>query len=433
MKKLCFKILIFFILFFCYIQSFSFSTFNINTNINTNDVSTSTPSIILMDTKYNDIIYSKDANKVMYPASTTKILTAIIAVETCELTQIATVSQEAIDSVPYGYVKSKFIAGEQFTIEELLHLLLIPSANDAAVVIAEHISGSIENFSILMNEKAKEIGALNSNFLNPSGVHDEDHISTAYDMALIGKYALTLDVITDITSKSSYELSNTSLYTSTPREFNQTNELVKQSSSSYYEYATGLKTGYTDPAGFCIVATAKKDDTELILVLLNGQSSASRFSDCYKLFEYGFNNFKYTTISTPETTLLEFEVLTDSSGFEIVPATTTNSIDVYLKQSLLENLEYTTSLNPDLKIPIYEGDIIGELTYLIDDKEYITQIIATDTVLDSSLEIIVFRTLLIFIGLLILRIIFNLFKRKLKKKKKKKKAKYIRGKGTRYN
>lgn len=430
MKKIQFKILILFILTFFYIQNICFSTLNINTNINNEDVSISTSSIILMDTKYNDIIYSKNANTIMYPASTTKILTAIIAVENCELTEVTTVSQNAIDSVPPGYVQSKFIAGEQFTIEELLHLLLIPSANDSAVVIAEHISGSIENFSILMNEKAIEIGALNSNFVNPSGIHDESHISTAYDMALIGKYSLSIDIINEITSKTSYELSNTSLYTSTPRVFNQSNELVKPNSSNYNEYVTGLKTGYTNPAGFCIVSTAKKDNTELVLVLLNSKSSATRFSECNKLFEYGFNNFKYTTISTPETTLLELEILTSSSGFEKVPATTTNNIEVFLKQSNLDTLNYTILLDDNLTLPIYKDDILGNLSYNIDGKEYSTQIIATQTVLDSSLEVIIFIILILFLGLLFLRIIFNKIKSKFKKKKKRKKPKYI--KGTRY-
>ena len=258
-----------------------------------------------MDQNSGKILYSKNANTKMYPASTTKIMTAILTLENCKLDEVATASHNAVYSIPYSYSVATIQEGEELTIEQLLNVLLIPSANDAAVVLAEHIAGSVEAFAEMMNNKAVEIGCKNTHFVNPNGIHNEDHYSTAYDLALMGQYAMKFDVFRSIVSKTSYALPATAKYDKEDRLFNTTNDLIKKNYSSsprnyYYEYATGAKTGYTDAAKSCIVATATKNDVSLIAVVLHDSTTdaglSQRALDCKALFEYGFNNYSEKTI-----------------------------------------------------------------------------------------------------------------------------------------
>lgn len=269
------------------------------------DLNLYSKSCILVEYSTNKIAYEKDSNTKMYPASTTKILTAILAIENCNLTDTVTITQEMISNIPTGYTTAYLRPGEQLTIEELLNALLIPSANDAGIALAIHISGSVENFSTLMNEKAKQIGCTNSNFTNPSGIHDDNHYSTAKDMALIGTYALNYPHITDICSKTSYTLHPGQ---SDQRNFETTNTLIKKSENNYYEYATGLKTGYTSPAGSCIIATAQKDNMKFLVVILGAPEPEDNINyrdiDCKTLFDYGFQN--YETIIKTDKQIINF-------------------------------------------------------------------------------------------------------------------------------
>ena len=257
------------------------------------DLNLYSKSCILIECSTNRVAYEKNADDIMYPASTTKLLTAIIALEKCNLSDTVTITNDMVSKIPTGYTTAYLQVGEILTIEQILNALLIPSANDAGYALAIHISGSIENFSVLMNQKAKEIGCTNSNFVNPSGIHSENHYSTARDLALIGQYSLKYPTITKIGSQTSYSLTSNNGKT---RNFETTNTLIKPNENNYYKYATGLKTGYTQPAGSCIVATAKKDDMEFLLVLLGAPIAENntnyRDLDCQTLFEYGFLNYE---------------------------------------------------------------------------------------------------------------------------------------------
>ena len=190
------------------------------------------PACILIDADSGKILYSKNANTKMYPASTTKIMTAILTLENCKLDDVAIASHNAVYSIPYGYSVATIQEGEELTIEQLLNVLLIPSANDAAVVLAEHIAGSVEAFSDMMNSKVVELGCKNTHFVNPNGIHDEEHYSTAYDLALIGKYAMQFDTFRTIVQKTSYSLPKTNKYDKEDRLFNTTNDLIKKNYSS---------------------------------------------------------------------------------------------------------------------------------------------------------------------------------------------------------
>ena len=309
MKRLC-KILIILIILILIISPINIVlAVEINeTDYNPDNLETNSPSIILVDAKTGKILYSKDAFKRMYPASTTKLMTAILTLENCKLTDVATVSHNAIYSIPVGYTHASLREGEELTIEQLLNILLIPSANDSAIVLAEHIAGSVENFAKMMNEKAKEIGCLDTNFVNPNGIHDDNHYSTAYDLSLIGRYAMKFDDIMRIAKVSQYTLPKTNKYDKEDRIFNATNALIDKNETYYYEYATGLKTGYTDKSGSCIVSTAEKNGVELLEVVLGSESITDRYKDCIKLFDYGFENYSYKNLVTSNSVIETVEV-----------------------------------------------------------------------------------------------------------------------------
>ena len=181
---------------------------------------------ILIEKNTGKVLFEKNSNKIMYPASTTKVMTAILVLENCKLSETAIVSPTALNTIPNGYVTANIQIGEELTIKDLLYALMVKSANDAAVVLAEHVSGSVENFSILMNKKAKELGCTNTNFVNPNGIHNENHISTAQDLATITKYCMQNEIFRKIVTTTSYTLPATNKYPVADRTFSNTNSLI---------------------------------------------------------------------------------------------------------------------------------------------------------------------------------------------------------------
>ena len=376
---------------------------------------------ILMDAKQGKVLYEKNSNKVMYPASTTKVMTAILTVEKCDLNADVTVSYWAVNSVPYSYSLGYIKPGEKYTVEELLNITLIASANDAAFVLAEYIANldntnytfstdssnketfdnSIAKFADMMNEKAKQIGCKNTHFVNPNGIHNENHYSTAYDMALIGKYAYNNDIIKSIVSKVSYSLpknTNHPLY-------NTTNALLKSSNKYYYEFANGFKTGYTDAAGYCIIATASKDGIDLICVILKGaylaDGTASRESDCINLFNYGFSNYKSVKLVNEGDIIRTISVLNgteDTKKLDLKSATSLNCV-VFTDEvvDVTPVIQYNNVL-----APIAEGQVVGSITYTIDGIDYKSDLIATHDVYSSNVMNIILILFVVFAILLVL-------------------------------
>ena len=398
-KIICFLIIIFNIL-------------SINKFCNAAEINISAPVCVLMEYSTGKILFEKNLNKMMYPASTTKLMTAILVLEKCQLTDVATVSNSAVDSVPAGYSTAYLQKGEKLTIEQLLHVLLIPSANDAANVLAEHVGGSIANFANMMNSKAKEIGCENTNFKNPSGIHDENHYSTAYDLSLIAKHAMQFQTIKDIVQKTVYNLPKTDKYNSDNRIFYNTNLLLSHHSPDdyYYPYATGLKTGYTNPAKDCIIATAKKDDLELIAVILGAEdtngSLVPKFLDCKKLFEYGFSNYSYKNIKKANSVVTKVSVLGATEDTKNLNILVKNDINVFLENNFdINNLEPKLELDTPLVAPIKGGSTIGKITYDIDGIIYTSELIAETNVDIVNFVLIIFR-----LGLILL-VIFIFFRR----------------------
>lgn len=255
-------------------------------------LSINAPSALLIEKASGDILYQKEAFTPMYPASTVKIMTAIIALENCSLDEPITVSESAILTVPSGYTVSKIQAGEILSTRDLLYALLVPSGNDAANALAEHIAGNIPAFANMMNEKAKQLGCQNTYFTNPNGVHDANMHTTAYDLALMAKYAMNLEEFRTIVSTETYTLPSSNVYPLNDRVLHNSNHLINTASPHFYEYATGIKTGYTNPAQNCLVASAKKDNIEFIAVILGSTfpntGDQAKFVDAKNLFEFGF-------------------------------------------------------------------------------------------------------------------------------------------------
>lgn len=236
---------------------------------------------VLMDAKTGQVLYEKKAHQRMYPASTTKMLTAIVALEMGSLDEIVTVSENA--SLTEGsaiWVQE----GEQLPLEDLVYALMLNSANDAGVAIAEHLAGSEENFAKILNKRAAELGARNTHFTNAHGLPDKEHYTTAYDLAVIARHALNNPTFAKIAATKTKVIDRTE-YVEPTMELINHNRLLW-----LYEGAIGVKTGYTNEAQQCIVAAAEKDGRRLIAVVLKSQG-INIWADARKLLDYGFDNF----------------------------------------------------------------------------------------------------------------------------------------------
>ena len=368
------------------------------------DITVLSPHVILINPKTGQILYEYNAREQAYPASVTKLMTAILTLENCDLDEEITVNPNALSGIPRSYTVAALQPNEKIKVETLLNVLLIPSANDAANALAFHIAGSIEGFSEMMNAKAKELGCKNTNFCNPSGIHDDNHYTTAYDMALIGRYAYTFDKIKEIAQKTEYELP--ALPDGKERKFKTTNTLITQKHKYYYENATGLKTGYTDKAKSCIVATAKKDDIELMCVVLGGDKTEDRLAqrelDCKTLFEYGFNNYTNSNLCIENNSV-------DISKLDNVPDSLKDveiSYSETLQLMVPKDASYQTtySLNQDIHLPIKKGETLGTVTYNVNGVDYKINLKSTNDVYPIATENAnyLFKVLLIALVLLFL-------------------------------
>ncbi|NLC50812.1 MAG: D-alanyl-D-alanine carboxypeptidase, partial [Firmicutes bacterium] len=233
---------------------------------------------VLMDRDSRRVLYAQNPHQKRPMASTTKIMTAVTALEAGDLDDVVIVSERA---AAIGGSSIWLSAGEEKTLEELLYGLMLRSGNDAAVAIAEHIAGSIEAFAVMMTKKAREIGALNSSFKNPHGLHDEKHYITAYDLSLIASYALRNPKFREIIATRDIAISWPGA--EWDRLLHNQNRLL-----DLYPGGDGVKTGWTTPAGRCFVGSATRDGWQLVATVLN---APDMYNDAIMLLDYGFNNF----------------------------------------------------------------------------------------------------------------------------------------------
>jgi len=319
---------------------------------------------------------------------------------------------------------------------------MIASANDAAYALAEYIANisnpdylkdssieakinfdkSISIFSQMMNNKAKEIGCLDTNFVNPNGIHDDNHYSNAYDLALIGHYAYSNPIIKNITSKINYNMPNNNTESGIS-QYKSTNLLLRNDETSkyYYPYANGLKTGFTQSAGYCIIATANKNNMNLLVVVLNGyyleDGTATRENDCINLFNYGFDNFTSIELIQEDDVVRTINVSNATESSRFLELVSVNTLDCLIKKG--EIIDATPNINLDTTIsaPIAKGQVIGSITYNIDGIHYNSDLVAAHNVYSSSITDIIFILLAVFIVLLIFVIILSVPKKGKKFKK----------------
>lgn len=254
---------------------------------------------ILMEAETGTILYSKNIHKQEYPASCTKLLTCLIASEQCETDEMVYMSHDAIWDTPRDSNHIALDEGEAITIEQALSAILIRSANEVSFGVAEHITGtSWEDFAAIMNERARELGCLNSNFVNPNGLPDENHYTTAYDLATIARAFFANEMLSKLSRTTKLDI---------PASDTQPDHIIEHTKNQLlpgqqraYEYLVGSKTGYTNVARNCLVSCAEKDGLKLICVVLKDESPAY-YEDTLALFEYGFSNFTTFNVSQSET------------------------------------------------------------------------------------------------------------------------------------
>lgn len=400
---------------------------------NSDNLNITAGAAILMDSSTGKVLYSKNEKEKMFPASTTKIMTAILTIENCNLEDVVTVPYEAIASVPSGYSIASLQAGEQLTVNQLLEVMMVHSANDAANVLAYHVSGSIDSFSTMMNNKVSELELENTHFTNPSGKHDENHYTTASDLAKIMQYCMKNSAFRKIAGLKSCIIPPTNKYDQ--RVFSPTNELLvvdnsEVSSNYYYKYAIAGKTGYTTEAKNCLVSVSNKDNLELISVVLSiglyPNNLSGKFIETKSLFQYGYENYTIRKLREKDAIITQTEIKNGTKETKNLDLLLSNDITVLINQSEL-NTDFSPeiNINNNLSAPISRGQVVGSITYNIDDITYSCDLIASHNVEKSSFFTLMFQSFLI---ILILFFLYKLlFGDKFKKKnlKRKKYCKYL--------
>lgn len=344
---------------------------------------------VLIEQETGKILFDKNGSSRMYPASTTKILTALLAVEYGDLDEVITVGDE-IGLVDPDGSRAWLKAGEKMKLSDLIMGLLLPSGNDAAYTIALNIGRKIASnpelnrdeaigvFVSKMNERVKEIGAKNSNFMNPHGIHNDEHYSTPYDLALIAREALKHDFIKQAVKQYTYEVANGD---NQVHKWQNTNKLLGKEGKSYYKYATGIKTGHTTNAGYCLVSSGSKGNMDVIAVVLN-TSGAGQWGDSTALLDYGLNAFTHYEIIKKGDILQSVKVnnklpwddldldLAASEGLEeVVRKEDIPNIKWTIKwnDKLVENVEDETGevvIHSSLK----KGEILGKAVYTLNGR-----------------------------------------------------------------
>ncbi len=382
-KKIIYILLIFLILPFL-MANFSFAS---------EQLETYSAADLIVESSTGKIIYEKNSREKRYPASTTKVMTALLTLEKCNLSDIATVSADAI-ILPSGYSNANLQAGEQISIENLLYALLVKSANEAATVLAEHIAGSVENFSNMMNERAKELGCENTHFVNANGIHNEDHYTTAYDLFLITKEAMKNETFRKIVSTPSYTLPATNKYPTADRYLKNTNDLIRVNKSTradnyYYQYAIGVKTGYTKEAKNCLISASNKDGLEFISVVLGAGSTenglSERYLDTIKMFNYAYDNYENATIKNRDEIIDTTEIKNGTKETKDLKLSLKDDLIAFVPKDFdSNNLSYKINLNDNLFAPIITGDTVGTVTYTVNDTDYTIDLLAGSTVYEKT-------------------------------------------------
>lgn len=363
---------------------------------------------ILIDMDSGRVLFEKDADKRLYPASTTKIMSAILFLENLNLDSVVVASQEAVMSIPAGGSNIGILEGEQLTVEQLLYGMLVASANEACNVLAEYMCGDVDTFVARMNEKAKEIGMKDTKFLNAHGLHSPEHYTTARDLAILARYAMQNEKFREIVATQQYVIEPTAKYPER-RILNNTNYLIngRQNGSYLYSNATGIKTGYTSQAGNCLVASASKAGTNLIAVALHAMPQTEgiySFIDCKALFEYGFANYETKVIVEPDTVIAEADVI-EAQGTDFVTLVSKSEKEALLPVNAdMNQITKTVTLNERIAAPVKKGDVLGTATYSYDGYDLCSVELVASTDVERDVFIFVMNRIFDFFNLMWVKI-----------------------------
>lgn len=266
-------------------------------------ISTGSSCAIVMDYDTGTVLYEKNATTAMYPASITKVLTALLVIENADLDEIVTFSADAVTKNEGEGSNIARDFDEQMTVEECLYAVLLESANECSYALAEHVAGSAEAFADMMNARAAELGCVNTHFVTVNGLHDANHYTCCYDMALISREAYKNETFRRITATKAYDIPPTNKHDEITYLRNDNSMLATYKTAKYlYEYCTGGKPGYTPEAGFTQVEYAQKDGMTLVAVVM-GAAAGVQYEDCIDMFDYCFDNYRLWNISENETSL----------------------------------------------------------------------------------------------------------------------------------
>lgn len=366
------------------------------------DIEIDAKAALLIDPTTDEILYELNIHEQLYPASLTKVMTALLTLEAIEAGQLAmdqvlTASASAVD-LPYDASTAGMLEGEQMTVEQLLYCILVVSAADACNVLAEAVSGSIDAFVERMNQRAEELGCADTHFANPHGYHDDQHYSTAWDLYLITRAAREFESFNTIVATGRFEVPATNL--SDRRVYYTTNYLLNGYRNADYVYsaANGIKTGNHSNAGYCLIASAAKNGRSLLSVVLgaerieleDGSYRVMSFYETIRLFNWGFDNFTRRTILETAEPVAELEVaLSSVDHITLQPA---YDVERLLPNNLTaEDLQRSTTFpSRVVDAPITEGDVLGEITLSYGDTVYATVPLLASNNVEAS-RLLVFR------------------------------------------
>lgn len=328
-------------------------------------------SALLMDMPSGRVLYSKNLDERVFPASLTKIMTGIIALEQGNMGDTVSATYEALKDITMEDSQMGLLIGEEITMEQLVNAMLVHSANDASNVIAIHLAGSIEKFVEMMNQKAQELGMTGTNYVNACGSHDDNHYTTARDLAILTKYAMQNEQFREIVKKIIYKIPPTNKFAN-ERTLVNTNLFLSTIRSTYYYYppAIGIKTGHTSQAGYCLVSAATYSDIELMAIVMNCQNvdtkeQAYSYLDSKALFDFGFENYLNQPIAAVG------DIVSDQKVYEAkddmrVALTVENDVSALIpnKTGSADEVETKVELPEQLNSPITKGDVLGKVTYM---------------------------------------------------------------------
>lgn len=347
-------------------------------------ISINATASLLVDMDNDQVLHAENADERRYPASITKVMTALLTLEAIgrgEFTMdtVVTVPAEALKDITDDSSTANILAGEQMTVHDLLYCLLVVSANEAANILAITVSGDIATFVDLMNQRAQELGMENTHFVNPHGLHNADHYSTANDIYRMAKEAMTHAPFREIVSTGSYTTAATNL--SEARVLYNTNGLLARYKYAGYVYSgtIGIKTGSTPQAGYCLVAAAKRSGVTLVSVVLgcenpdlgNNKVDRQQFSESAKLFDWGFDNFSSATLLNADTYLEEVPVRSSFQSTHVVLKPQESVKALIPGQYDAELLDLRLTLNDKtVTAPVSKGEVLGKVAVIYDGEQY---------------------------------------------------------------